>query len=165
MHRFVFKASFVSFLIFALLISATGLTAESKDSKKERELPKSGVLSGTNTLHGGGSTVEGSWGGDVLSQESPPVSGSISRDGRSWVMRVFNNSEDKYSVDVEVVQQDKSGKKLKSDYYSLSLAPGEKTERKLSANARTENCFLKLNKWTKKELKKKDQEEGETEEG
>lgn len=126
-------------------------TIQAEDGEKKRKLSKSGVLSGSVNIEGAAKSVDGEWGSqdtDAFSaEESPPVTGSVSRSGRDWVMKVFNNSEDTYRVQLEVQQIDKGQKKLKSDYFTYTLGPKSSEERKLASNSRTENCLLKLSSW------------------
>jgi len=130
-------------LLVCVLFNAGFLFAE------EDELPGSGTLSVSGVGGFEGKTVDGVWGGlDGKGDQKAPISGSVSRAGRDkWVMRLFNNSEDKYSVNVEVVQQDEAGKSIKKDRYSYTLSAGESKERSINARANTEQCQLNLTSW------------------
>ncbi len=137
------------------------LAAEEK-KKKKKELPSSGTLSQTRTAGTSGSFVPAPWGDDVLSDEAPPIGGSVSRVGaRDWVMKVVNNTKDTYTVSLELVQLGRGSKPLKSDYYSYTLKPEAKVERKFSTNQNVADCALKLTKW-KNVSKKKPAESGKT---
>lgn len=126
---------------------------ESKEgSKKEQELPKSGSLSSTISGVHGSRNVPGPWGGSSARTEdkAAPISGSVSKvSAREWRARIFNNSEDTYSVNLAVHQFDRNDKKIKSDSFSYTLKPGQSVDRPISALATTEQCSLDLLSWKK----------------
>ena len=89
------------------------------------------------------------WGENVLSEEpTSPITGSVSRvSPGQWVMRVFNNSEDRYSVNLEVAQYNIRGAKIKGDSFSYTLKPKETAERPINAESSTDRCELNLKSW------------------
>lgn len=125
-----------------------GSANDSSEKKKKKELPNSGTLSETRNVGTSGSFVPAPWGDDVLSEEEPPIGGSVSRlNAREWIMKVVNNTKDTYSVSLQLVQLARGSKPLKSDYYSYTLKPGASAERKFTTNQTVVDCALKLTKW------------------
>lgn len=112
-------------------------------------LPKSGSLSRSFTgVHGNRSVSEPIGGIDVRGTDPAPISGSCSKiTPRKWRMKVFNNSEETFSVNVEVEQRSSAGARLKGDSFSYTLAPGKSEERDLAAYANTADCVLNLKSW------------------
>ncbi|MEZ4754658.1 MAG: hypothetical protein R3A13_10200 [Bdellovibrionota bacterium] len=136
------------FLIALLVFPVLSLAQE------EIELEKSGTLSSSVSAGFSNQKVPKPWGGDVLGNEQAPISGSVSRaTNNEWIMRVFNNSEDKYRVTLEVAQYGRAGRKIKGDHFSYSLKPGETVERNIRGTNGTESADLKLKSW--KNLSKK----------
>ena len=143
-HRSLHSCLFVTLLF---LIIASSLSAE---DKKAPQLPKSGVLSSVgNGLAGGGLVYGDPWGGlDAGGDELPPISGGVSRAGTSWKAKVKNNTTDKYSVNVELLQMTKTRSTLKTDSFSAVLAPGASVERTfLSATSVVGGAELRLVSW------------------
>jgi hypothetical protein len=134
------------------------------EGDEEEELPQKGTLS-ANVTGGtaGGVAVDGVWGGDDMWGEEPsPITGSVSKlSKREWVMKLINNSEDKYSVSVTVEQFNDKRKKVRGNNYSYTLDGGEKRDRVVKVLPQTETCSLKLKRWRNLTPKKK---EGEGEE-
>ena len=131
--------------------------AEDKPSENKKDLPKRGALS--NTVSGVSKDVKvpDAWGGnDPAGKDVAPITGSVSKITPSkWVARIFNNSEDTYSVNLAVHQYNRSNSKIKTDSFSYTLKPKEKAERELSATAATEQASLELLSWSKKETAQK----------
>jgi len=103
-----------------------------------RKLPKSGLLS-VLSVSGASSSVTGeTFGGDTLFDPTlPPITGSVSRkDSRTWSFSVTNNSPDRYSVNVDLVQRDGAGRTVKNTSYSHLLKPGQ-TEQQAAQAERT----------------------------
>ena len=153
------ERTFWILVVGAFCLASSLVQAETKE-EKEKELPPSGTLSSSSSAGYGGHAVDAPWGADVISGGAP-VSGSISRlGGNKWVMKVFNNSEeDKYSVDLKIVQTNNRGKQVKSDYYTYTLGPKKSAERTIRVNNSTQNCSLQLQSWKKIGGKKKKKEE------
>lgn len=119
--------------------------------KKQKDLPRSGSLSSSISGIHDSRAIPGPWGGvDVKGETASPITGSVSKiSANKWQMRVFNNSEDSYSVSLAVHQYNRVGTKIKSDSFSYSLRPGASAERTLSSLAETEQCTLDLVNWKK----------------
>lgn len=116
----------------------------------EDELPPDGTLSTSmNTGGSQGFKVDGVWGDvDPSGKETAPITGSVSQKrGREWQMRIFNNSESKYRVTVEVIQFTDRGKRLRGTTYSYTLNGGENRTRDIKALPQTSQCSLKLKSW------------------
>lgn len=140
---------------FLLCLGAAGALAEG-DKDKSAEAPKSGVLSRTMDTGYQSTNVDMPWGWEQEGPEGkvaggePPISGSVSKiSAREWVMRVFNNSADAYSVNLRVQQRDTRGAVLKTDSFSYALKPGEGAERKISSYPNTADAQLSLVSWRK----------------
>jgi hypothetical protein len=135
---------------------------------KKKELPKSGILSRSLDTGYQSKDVNLPWGygekDKVRDEDSgqPPITGSVSKvSERQWIMRVFNNSEDSYSVDLKVTQRDNRDTVLKTDSYSYNLKPGEKAERNISSYANTADAQLALVSWRKLSSAKKKEPAGD----
>ena len=125
---------------------------------KKPELPKSGVLSRSLTTGYQSTNVDMPWNekNAALTQQAP-VTGSVSRiSPREWRMRVFNNSQDTYSVNLRVRQLSNSGAQLRSDSFSYTLKGGESAERALAAAFNSEDAILVLDSWRNLTPKKKE---------
>jgi len=138
--------------------------AQADAPKKKVELPKSGSLSTSGTFGHGTNNANSSWGRGEA--DGAPISGSVSRlSDREWKMVVVNQSKDKYQVDVSVKQYTQNGGTAKSDHFSYTLKPGEKTDRTVSSAFNSARAELSLDHWKKFETaKKKEANEGEASE-
>jgi hypothetical protein len=138
-------------ITFLFLLVITGRVNAENVKSEEKVLPRSGSLSQTISGVHGSRAVSEPWGGtDTQGKDQPPISGSVSRISPTrWVMRIFNNSSDAYSVDLSVVQLNRQGNKIKSDSFSYSLKPGQTAERDIAASSLTEQCSLDLRSWKK----------------
>ena len=150
------KKQISNLLNFLIILSlsfffSSALSAEEKKEKPTPELPKSGSLSSTVSGVYDSRVVPGPWGGvDPSGESSSPISGSVSRvSANKWVMKVFNNSDDTYSVNLAVHQFNLTGSKIKSDSFSYNLKPGESAQRDITSLAQTEQCSLDLVSWRK----------------
>jgi hypothetical protein len=139
------SATLLTCTVFSFLIVLQPAVAE---EKRQRELPKSGTLAGSLVSGYDSKAVDMPWGEEVGDKEAPPISGSVSRVGpNQWVARIFNNTPDRYSVDLEVVQIGESGARVRSDYFSYTLKPGETAERPVRTGANVAQCTLNLRNW------------------
>jgi hypothetical protein len=128
-------------------------SAEEQKNRK-KGLANEGVLSQTHNGGTAAADVDVPWGTDVLKDKPAPIAGSVSRVGaREWVMKLINNTEDTYSVSVEVVQTcrdvclTKGVTKIKSDNYSYTLKSKQTVEKKFTTVASVTDCSLKLTRW------------------
>lgn len=130
-----------------------------------KELPQSGDLAASLSGGFGRRQLEEPWGGvDERGEDRSPITGSISKRGtREWVMRVFNNSAEPYSVQLQVNMFGRTGGKTKSDTFSYTLKPQSSVERTLVAPTGTEEARLSLLGW--KNLAPKVQKDGTTARG
>jgi hypothetical protein len=150
-----------------LLIVAVLCTLSSRAfaAPKEKELPKSGNLS-TSVMSGAATTeVPDPFGGiDISDEESAPITGSVSRiDQDTWRMRVYNNSQDVYSVNLGVQQRDDSGRVLKTDNFSYTLKPGTSAEQSIQSASGAYEAGLDLRSYRKlSKPKSKGAPEGES---
>lgn len=144
-------------LLIALVVLFAATASAEKAVKKE--LPRQGSLSVSAGTGGAGNFgYEMPWGSD--NEGSAPISGSVSRMGQdSWVMKVFNNSEDTYSVNLRVIQSSERNATLKTDSFSYTLKPGQNAERTLRAAPNSARGELRLDSWKKIGGKKKDKAE------
>jgi hypothetical protein len=139
----------------AQVVCFAGAQAEEAE-KKSTPLPQSGSLSTSMQTGNVNNKIPDVWGGnDPSGEKQPPVSGSVSRkNADTWIMRVFNTSEDTYSVDLEVVQFNERGAKVKGDFMSYVLKPGVSKERELRAGLGAREAQLNLRRYRKFETKK-----------
>ncbi|MEY4700687.1 MAG: hypothetical protein RL326_874 [Pseudomonadota bacterium] len=131
-------------VVFATLMSASIALA---DDAKPSKLPKSGLLA-VSSLSGAGNTVttDAFGGEDFTGADVAPITGSVSRVGESsWVCKVFNNSKDEYSINVDLKQQDLNGSQVKFGSYSFRLKPGASDQITAEAglNARRAELWLR----------------------
>jgi len=131
--------------------------------QSERELPKRGTLSATFQGGDEGIAVPSPWGAeesDMFTDGTTPVSGSVSRgmSGNEWVARLFNNSQDRFSVDVEVVQYNDRRQNVKSDSFSTTLQPGQRVERTFQARSNSHQAELNLRSWRNLSQEQRDRE-------
>jgi hypothetical protein len=137
-----------SLLIVAVLCAvSSGAFA----APKEKELPKSGNLS-TSVMSGAATTeVPDPFGGvDLGDAESAPITGSVSRiDEDTWRMRVFNNSQDVYSVNLGVQQRDDTGRVIKTDNFSYTLKGGASAEQSITSASGAFEAALDLRSYRK----------------
>jgi len=125
-------------------------------------LPQKGVLSRSATENYNTKLVDAPWGGGGDSAGTPPIAGSVSRKSeREWVAKLFNNSDDAYSVSVEVIQMDKAGKRERLDSFSTRLSAKGAYERSLTATERTADAQLNLVRWKNLSAKPASKEEPE----
>ncbi|RMG40378.1 MAG: hypothetical protein D6719_11095 [Candidatus Dadabacteria bacterium] len=154
LSKYILKC--LTILVFLLVLTSPALALD--EQEEEEKLPPSGTLASTVGGGYGDARVDIPWGSDA--KGGAPISGSVSRaaDGK-WLMKVFNNSEDIYDVNLEVVQYDSRGRKIKSDHFTYRLKPGGSEERIVSGRSNTKNAALRLNGWKKISTKKKKQDE------
>lgn len=138
--------------VVTVVVSANSFAQPSKldaESKILKELPKSGTLSNSVTNGSSATKADGAWGVDSLATASAPIGGSTSRvSDREWMMKVFNNSEKKsFRVQVELVQLDKAGARIKGDSFTYTLKPQSSAERSIAVQSNTKNCSLNLVDW------------------
>jgi|GEM_PF-2876108 len=146
---FVLSSGFFSFSVLA--------------QESNRELPKQGSLSATFQGGDEGVAIPGPWGAeesDIFSEDKSPISGSVSRGmrGSEWVAKLFNNSQDRFSVDVEVVQYDDRERVVKRDSFSTTLSAGQSVERTFSARSNSHQGELNLRSWKNLSQQQRDRE-------
>lgn len=135
---------------------AKGRGLAKKQDKKKKELPKSGTLASSTTTGYTSRNFDMAWGTES-GQERAPLSGSVSRTSQSdWVAKIFNNSEDKYSASILVVQFDGRATRLKSDSFSVLLKPGEHSERVIKAAPGSVDAQVNLESWRNLTPKRKE---------
>ena len=153
-------------LVLLLMVScflsstiASGVFAEDLE-EEENPFPQTGILAGTSSGGYGGTSI-GGWAQEDQ-REPAPISASVSRAGRDeWQVGVFNNSEDKYRVGIEVIQLGERGRRLKGTSMSLSLKPGDSVQRTVRQANGAIDAQVKLRNW--KNLTKKDKSTMESE--
>jgi hypothetical protein len=119
--------------------------------EKEKDLPKSGNLSTSVTSGAASSTFPDPFGGvGIADEDSAPITGSVSRiDEDTWRMRVFNNSQDVYSVNLGVKQRDDRGATVKTDNFSYTLKPGASAEQTIQSASGAMEADLDLRSYRK----------------
>jgi len=117
--------------------------------ESSKDLPKTGDLAASLSGGYGSRELAEPWGGvDERGDETSPITGSISkRNTREWTMRVFNNSDDPYSVQLQVQLYGRTGGATKTDTFSYSLKPKSSAERTILAPVGTEEARLALLSW------------------
>ena len=142
---------------------ASGFVTAAGAEEPVRELPRSGTLSTTFQAGDEGIAVPAPWGAeesDMFDGGSTPVSGSVSRamSGNEWIAKLFNNSGDRYSVDVEVVQYNDRQQTVKSDSFSTTLQPGQRMERTFQGRSNSHQAVLNLRSWRNLSQEQRDRE-------
>ncbi len=119
--------SLAIYTLFLIAFSVLSVHAdETKRAESGKKLTKSGVLA-VASVSGAGSRIVGEIFGeeDIFSKELPVISGSVSRHGESaWRFSVTNNSKERYSVSVDLIQRNETGATVKFSSYSYTLHPG-----------------------------------------
>jgi hypothetical protein len=154
--------------VFALSIAGVSCLDVSADAEKaaseKKKLPKSGLLAVSSVSGAGTSVVSDVFGGeDIFGTELPPIAGSISRRGESsWRFSVINNSKDRYSVNVDLVQKNENGSTVKFGSYSYTLRPGQSDGEEVAAGVGARRAELTLRSYRNlseraREVKKEEQ--------
>jgi hypothetical protein len=130
----------------ALWLPSSSLAESGKTTTPDRKLAKSGLLA-TSSISGASSTIIGdTFGGEELfAEDLPPITGSISRkDDATWSFSVSNNSEDRYSINVDLIQKNETGSTVKFGSYSYSLRPGQSEHQTAQAGSNASRAELHL---------------------
>ncbi len=136
------RAAFQGLVVFIFLLTGSSLCFA---ADKEPSIPS--TLSGTYSGGNEGRAIDSGY--DVFSQDPNPISGSVSKHGNDLVVKVFNNSEDKYRVTFKLIQYGDRGNKVKSDSFSYTLDGGESRERTYKRRSTTKHEELKVENWRK----------------
>jgi hypothetical protein len=120
---------------------------------KEPSMPASGSLASTRTGMGS-EAVQGPWapqGSDLIVDEAP-VSGSISRiSPQFWKVRVFNNTQERFYVSLELQQLNANSQVVQRDSFSYNLRAKETIERDVRAHVNSSQGDLLLRNWRKED--------------
>jgi len=141
-----------------LLLASTAFAEDKTVSPAARELPKSGLLA-TSSISGASSTIIGdTFGGeDLFGKELPPVTGSVSRkDDSTWTMSVSNNSQDRYFLNLDLIQKNEAGTGVKFSSYSYLLKPGQTERQSVQAGTNSSRAELHLRSYRKIPAQSKD---------
>lgn len=143
-------------LSFTVAISAGIAEETAKAEKTATPLPKSGSLSVSTSGGQSGVSAPSPWGdGDVIGGSSP-ISGSVSRvDGATWKLFIQNSSDDTYTANVEVVQKNDRGSRVKGDSFSYTLKPKAKESRTIASAVNASSAELNLRNWRNLSQEKK----------
>jgi hypothetical protein len=128
---------------------------------RPKALPKSGLLA-VSSVSGAGTSVTGEvFGGeDIFSGELPPIAGSVYRHGESkWRFSVINNSQDRYSVNVDLIQKSESGATVKFGSYSYTLGPGQSDGDDVSVGVGARRVELNLRSYRNLTARQEDRKE------
>jgi hypothetical protein len=160
-HFFIFG---IIILVLISVFNPTSLIADEKE-QDQRNLPKSGILSGSFRTSGSGMNVQDGWGRedtDMFSEDKSPITGSVSRvNARDWAIRVYNNSEDKYSLSVRVTEFDKNKKPINTMTRSYTMDGKSNRSENFTARFNTEQAQLELVSWRNLTPPKKQQKQGD----
>jgi hypothetical protein len=145
--------------VFAAFLSLSVALAE--DTKAQR-LSNGGLLA-VSSLSGAGNTITSdAFGGeDFTGANVAPITGSVSRAGESaWVCKVFNNSSDEYSINVDLKQLDLGGSQVKFGSYSFRLKPGASDKVTVESGLNARRAELWLRSYKNLTLARKKSEQG-----
>lgn len=135
-----------------LIFSSQIVLAEPED--KDAKLPQTGVLSSSIQTNSGKLQQQLPWGGvDQQGAAAAPITAQVLRDGDKWRLKVFNNSELKYTFTVRVVQLNKDGKNLRADSFSFTLPAKGANERLLSMAYEAAGTRVEMAGWKREEKK------------
>jgi hypothetical protein len=129
----------------ALLVLVCAVSAVAEE-KKEKKLPKSGLLA-VSSIAGAGRSITGDlFGGeDIFGDTLPPITGSLSRASEEkWRFSVSNNTQDTYSVNLDLIQKDESDRTVKFSSYSYTLKPGQQESDSATAGTSAMKAELHL---------------------
>jgi hypothetical protein len=141
-----FEKSLLLFGVAALWTPFAVSADPAQGTSSPRKLAKSGLLA-TSAISGASSTILGdTFGGEELfAKDLPPLTGSVSRkDDATWTIGVSNNSQDRYTVNVDLVQKNESGSTVKFSSYSYSLRPGQSEHQDARAGTNASRAELHL---------------------
>lgn len=138
--------SFLLFVTYVVVLCLCSSVAAEDAKPERRRLPKSGMLAVSSISGAGTSVVSDLFGAeDIFGKELPPISGSVSRRGESaWHFSVMNNSKDRYSVNLDLVQKNESGSTVKLSSYSYTLGPGQSDGEEVAAGFAARRAELTL---------------------
>ncbi len=123
--------------VLALQLASASAQSEVPTPPVKPTIANSGSLSTTYRGGGSGGISVGNAFNDIgVSQGNPDgIGGSLSRLNSQELRAVIvNNTQETYSISLEAIQSGASNRKLKSDYFSATLKPGETYERLLRAS-------------------------------
>jgi hypothetical protein len=156
------RSSAVLLTLLTFLMLQIG-TIEAEEKKEESSFPQTGTLASSNP--GSKTNSVDVWSDENAkdTSQAPPISGSVSKvNGKDWIAKIFNNSDAPISANIAVVQLDKLNRKLNTQYFSVSLKPGESVDRKVNASSTTNQCYVELRGWKKKSVKSQKAEVAES---
>lgn len=135
-----------------------------KNEKEEAKLPPSGLLAGSMMGGYGKTGMPAVWGTDGMADGAEaPVNGSVSRvDRTTWELKLFNNSEDIFRINVQVEQYDAANKVVKSDPMFFAIKGKDQARRLIPSHPNAAQAALILRSW-KREVKGKSRTELEKE--
>jgi len=132
--------------ITCICLSVCAYAEDLKRIEPSKKLPKSGLLA-VASVSGAGSRIVGEIFGeeDIFSKELPVISGSVSRHGDSaWRFSVTNNSKERYSVSVDLIQRNENGTTVKFSSYSYTLNPGHSDGEEVQSGLNARRAELNL---------------------
>ena len=122
--------------------------------EKDKELPQTGVLSSSIQTNSGKVAEQLPWGGvDQQGNSSAPITAQVLRDGDKWRLRVFNNSELRYTFTIRVEQLNKDSKSLRSDSFSFTLPAKGAADRLISMAYEAAGTRVVMAGWKREEKK------------
>lgn len=137
----------ITFLVVLLLLPILSF-AESE----EAVMPKTGTLAATTNVPVGQATQDGPAGGNSLDEATVnPLTASVSRvaDGE-YEYKVFNNSEDQYTVSLDLIAKDADGRTVRRGASSASLSAGKSVTRTMRVPSNTANVSIEMRNWKKR---------------
>lgn len=115
-------------------------------------LPKSGVLSRSAQTGYGNKSYEVPWGPETGgTNEQTPLAGSVSKlSERELLAKVFNNSDQTYSISAKVLQYNARGVQIRSDSFSATIKPKSSYERRVPRGIGAEDIRFSMENWSAK---------------
>jgi hypothetical protein len=117
---------------------------------EDKDLPKTGSLAASSNFGTGPASFSDVFGGnDPSGREVSPISGSVSRIAADkWEVKVSNNSNDTYSVIIDIIQRNLHGTEVRRDSFSQTLKPGSSKSEKIDAGVGAQAAEVQLRHWS-----------------
>lgn len=115
-------------------------------------MPKSGTLAATTNVPAGQATQDGPAGGNSLDSATlNPLTASVQRvSSNEYEYTVFNNTEDQYTVSLELIAKDIDGRSVRRTGSSASIPAKKSVTRTMRVPSNTANVNVEMRSWTKK---------------
>ena len=130
-------------LLLPLLLSSSAFAQDAGEKKEEKKKEtRLGNIAGSGSTNL--TTSSNFVGEDSYGSDQNPITGSASIKQGVCVARIYNNSDERYSVSVKVRGLNKNGKQTDYRTFSVTLGPKGNKEEKAKFGGSTTSCQLDL---------------------